>query len=161
MSRPLTGSLKANPSGTFTASLPAERGSKARPQATFTTRREAEQWLQEAIAARNAGHSMPPTGPRSSRRAGSGTGFRTIAELWIQEHYVEDGHGDVDREKQVRGYLNVIDAYLMKHNLNVEAITRPEQGRRRARARELPDVGTAPARAPRSWRGPGLVPADA
>lgn len=144
MSRPLTGSITANSSGTFTASLPAARGAKTRRQATFTTKREARQWLREAIAARNAGRPIrPASGHRASGSAGRGTRFETIAERWIQERYVEDGHGDVERETQVRGYVKVIDAYLVKHRLSVETITRQDARRMYQQLLKVPTAPTA------------------
>ncbi|GAA1892633.1 hypothetical protein [Lapillicoccus jejuensis] len=143
MSRPLTGSIRANASGTFTASLPADRGSTTRPQATFSTRREAQQWLRRAIEARTAGRAIPPAnGHRSPGAGGSGTPFKSVAERWVQERYVEDGHGDIGRETQVRGYVNVIDSYLVDHHLSLEAITRQDARRMYQHLLKVPTART-------------------
>jgi integrase len=143
MSRPLTGRIKANPSGTFTASLPASRGSSKRVPRTFRTKKEAQRWLAEAVTAVAAGKPVPEPARAASVLRIAGTRFRTIAEAHIRERYVEDGYGDVDRENQVRGYVEVIDAYMEKHNLSVETITHQDARRLYQHLLKVPIAPTA------------------
>jgi len=61
MSRPLTGSVTANPSGTFTASATIARGSANLKSLTFQTQAAADRWRHSCVAALDAG--QPPGGP--------------------------------------------------------------------------------------------------
>lgn len=129
MTRPLTGGVTANSTGTFTASVPARTGSNRRRTATFDTRAAAESWRADSILLLRAGQEVPPyrrpdrslgpVGPASGR-----THFVDVAHDYIKERYVEDEHGDVDREDQVTRYAAAIDAYLRHHGLVLEALTR-------------------------------------
>jgi hypothetical protein len=130
VSRPLTGRLVANPSGTFTASVPPTRGAKKRKEATFTTKAAAERWVRACVVALEAGKPLPRPGTARAVRATvlppEGSAFKPIAEDFVQERYVEDGHGDVDREEQVRGYIKVIDEYMGWKRLTLQSITRKD-----------------------------------
>lgn len=129
MSRSLTGRIVANPSGTFTASLPKALGSVKRHEGTSATRAAAERRLRSCVVAREAGLPLPAA-PKLGRgkatpAAPRGTSFKQVGEAFVRERYVEDGHGDVDRDKQVRGYVKVIDKYMRDRNLTVRDRPRP------------------------------------
>jgi integrase len=126
MSRPLTGSVTANLSGTFTASVPVARGSTKRKSLTFQTRVAAERWCRTCVAALDAAQPLPADARPglTSAAVAKGTAFKTAAEEYVRERYVEDGHGNVDREDQVRRYIDAIDGYLRSQQLTLETTTR-------------------------------------
>lgn len=131
MTRPLTGGVTANSSGTFTASVPVRTGSKQRRTATFATRAAAERWRADSILLLRAGQEVPPYcrpgNPHgTSDPVSPNTQFMDVAREYIRERYVEDEHGDVDRENQVTGYAAAIDAYLRHHGLVLETLTRSD-----------------------------------
>lgn len=128
MSKPLTGSLKLNPSGTWTASVPTVRGSSRRASGTFETKAAAQRWLAAAVAAIEAGQLVPdagrfksPVGANHTRRGTSR--FKTYAERWIRERYEEDHHGNVDRQDQITHYADVIENHLSSRGLSLESVT--------------------------------------
>ena len=55
MSRPLSGSIKSKPNGTFEAGVPTARGSRKRTTATFAVGAEARKWIDACVAALTAG----------------------------------------------------------------------------------------------------------
>ena len=132
MSKPRTGSINRTEAGTFEASLPVAIGERRRKSHTFSTRAGAQRWINAGLAALDADQPLPPPDPidlsRSPRPASlavaTGAAFLTIGEAWIQENYVEDRKGDVDREGQVRGYITAIDTYLQSQGLRIETTTR-------------------------------------
>jgi len=147
MSRPLTGSVKANACGTFTVSVPIARGSKTRRTATFDVRADAQAWADACVAALLDGRDLPePSDFRARRRSAfvDRSRFVEVAESWIQEYYLEDDRGDIEREKQVRRYVTVMDEYLVGKGLCVEDITRDHA---RAMYRALKADTTSPSSA--------------
>ena len=134
MSRPLTGRLIANQAGTFTAEIPVARGSAKRRRATFTPKAAAERWRDAGIRALRKGRPIPEPDAKhlssitsaAPSRIRRGTRFKAIGEDWIRERYVEDGHGDIGREQQVRGFIEVIDAHMDTNALSVETMTRQD-----------------------------------
>lgn len=132
MSRPTTGSIKATAAGTFEASLPIATGERRRKTHTFNTRAGALRWIKQGVAALDAGLQLPAPDPsglsrdprRATPAAAAGTRFRVAGTAFIQEYYVEDQHGDVGREEQVRGYVTAIDTYLESNNHCLETVTR-------------------------------------
>ncbi|MCZ4501073.1 MAG: site-specific integrase [Marmoricola sp.] len=130
MSRPLTGSIVENACGTFAASVPRTSGSAKRKRATFTSRSAAERWVRACVVALETGRPLPEPGSGRSSTASApvpvGTAFKPIGEDFVRERYVEDGHGDIGREEQVRGYIAVIDEYMRWKRLTLENITRKD-----------------------------------
>ena len=140
MSRPLAGRVTANPSGTFTASVPVARGSAKRKYRTFPTQAAADRWRLSCVAAVEAGQPLPVEAHADRTTAvANGTAFKTVGEAFVRARYVEGGHGDVDREKQVLRQIDVIDDYLRSKHLTLETHLR----RRRNDAQAFSQVASS------------------
>ena len=115
MARPTTARPTQNPSGTWTAELPREQGSKRRVKATFDHKAQAEAWQQDGRAALAAGH--PPPDPDDYRRPQQPTArpvtasdadmlFSDLAYRYHRLRYEYNHHGQPERGRDVLADIN-------------------------------------------------------
>ncbi|MGH9081773.1 MAG: hypothetical protein ACRDWN_00370, partial [Acidimicrobiales bacterium] len=117
MSRPLTGSIRRR-EGSWCASLPEAKGADRRREERFASEPDARAWLARAVAAVEAGQSIPDPRRRHAnpRREADAAATKispdvaSVANAWMAAAYEDLRRAGPERAEQVR---RIVDAYLV------------------------------------------------
>ena len=117
MSRPLTGSIRQR-QGRWCATLPSRQGVDPPTPGAFVTEDEAGSWLDQAVAAVQAGTARFPIRSADPVRHETGRArppqyqpdIASVANAWMAAAYEDLRRGGPERAERVR---RIVDAYLV------------------------------------------------